>query len=62
MMIRASRGLLAGAAMSMGFASSGCSLMFTRGPDVAPAEVTADTEVTCSGSVRQRGTDGGGVP
>ncbi len=39
------------AAMSLGLTSSGCSILFTRGPDVAPAQMTADTPVTCSGSV-----------
>jgi hypothetical protein len=47
----ASSYLLVGTAMSLGLAGSGCSAIFTRGPEVRLDQMTADTPVDCSSSV-----------
>jgi hypothetical protein len=47
----AGRALLVATATCLGLASTGCSLVFSHGPNVAPATMTADTQVRCSGSV-----------
>jgi hypothetical protein len=46
----ASRSLFVATAACLGLASSGCSFVFSRGPEVPPAQMTPDTPVKCSGS------------
>ena len=47
----ACRSLFVATAACLGLAATGCSFVFSRGPDVAPAQMTADTPVKCSGSL-----------
>jgi hypothetical protein len=48
---RASTSLLLATAMGLGLATSGCSFIFSRGPDVAPTRTSQGRPGTCSGSV-----------
>ena len=47
----ASRSLFVATAACLGLASSGCSFVFSRGPDDAPAKMAAASPGNCSGSV-----------